>query len=909
VQFFRLLTRIGLSLSIAGIGGSALADDPPKTLAPATQPLITGRSITPDFDASHDVGSLPVNMIPLRGGEFAVCSDAGFRQFLWTIRTDTGAGVMRLPFSNRGANPKTNGLYYGLAASDDGTLYAAQGNFDAIAVLTVDAQGNLAEKRQIKTKKADFPSGLALDAKGRLYVANNDPQPPGTPIPSSMAIYDAASGKEIGRHAFSKSFGGLPNFPLGIAALSDGSKTYVASERDGIVFALNTSDPANIEEKAAITTGLHPLALLLDKSQKRLFVANAHSDTISIIDAATDAVSATILLRPSIAKDVVGATPTGLALSANEKWLYVTLGDMNAVAMVDVLDKEVEAYLPAGWYPTAVVVSPDGKRLLVSNAKGTKLRNPNPKERQQATENIIEGNVQTISIPPKAKFKELSQRVLENNRLTPDQLSAANPLKDIGLQAGKITHVIYIVKENRTYDQVLGDLPQGNGNPAYCIFGRDVTPNQHALAERFVLLDNFYDCGEVSGDGWTWSTQAMANEFTIRNVPYEYSTRGHVFDYEGEVNRYPAGGFPAKGADGKPLSVDPAYKEGGPAIPDVAEAPGGHLWDLARKHGLTYRNYGFFVGDGAKNAKGEQITPFNFPSSAGLQPGGHDLAGITDIDFRRFDLEYPDSDAPKFYFEQTHDAKFLWGRTKFGKDDMPSRFSEWNREFQMMLAKDPSGGAVPSLITLRIGDDHTSGAGSDKHTPRGMVADNDYAVGQVIEAVSKSPIWKSTAIFIIEDDAQNGPDHVDEHRSTCYVISPWIKKGSVDHSFQNTVSCIRTMELLLGLPPMCQYDATAVPILDWDTAPNNAAPFAATITKKEYAIEHNPKAGQLAPASPEQQAALDSDSWDFIHADHAPADKLNRIIWQSVKGWGSKMPATPKTFNPLGVKVADDDDD
>src|SRR5206468_10212938 len=202
------------------------------------------------------------------------------------------------------------------------------------------------------------------------------------------------------------------------------------------------------------------------------------SDTISVVDTATNTVTSTVLLRPTVARDIVGATPTGLALSGDEKWLYVTLGDMNAVALVDVKDNEVEAYVPAGWYPTSVIVSPDGKRLLVSNAKGTKLRNPNPREKQQNPINILEGNVLTIDVPPKAKFQELSQKVLINNRLTPDQLSAANPLASIGLQAGKIKHVIYIVKENRTYDQVLGDMPQGNGEPKYCIFGKDVTPNE-----------------------------------------------------------------------------------------------------------------------------------------------------------------------------------------------------------------------------------------------------------------------------------------------------------------------------------------------------------------------------------------------------------------------------------------------
>src|SRR5205085_244455 len=281
-------------------------------------------------------------------------------------------------------------------------------------------------------------------------------------------------------------------------------------------------------------------------------------------------------------------TPTGLALSPDEKRLYATLGDMNAVAVIDIPDVELDGYIPAGWYPSSLVVTPDAKRLLIANAKGTTLRNPNPPmsatqrtnrrtgiPAQQSPLNIVEGDVISVALPAKADLKKLTEQVLEYNRLTPRFINDHNPLKDIGLQAGKIKHVLYIVKENRTYDHVLGDLKQGNGDTRYTAFPRKITPNQHALAERFVLMDNFYDSGEVSGDGWTWSTQAMANEYTIRNVPYEYSNRGHTFDYEGEVNHYPTGGFPAKGPDGQPLSEHPDFKDGGKPVPDVAESPGG----------------------------------------------------------------------------------------------------------------------------------------------------------------------------------------------------------------------------------------------------------------------------------------------------------------------------------------------
>ncbi len=890
-----------------------------------TPPLVTGRSITPVADAAQDVGSLPVNLIPVHGGRFVVSTDEGYRQALWVIRIEDGKGVSHVNFPKGPTTQKSNGLYYGLAAAPDGTLYAAQGNHDSIAILKVAEDGTLTKQRTIATKKGDFPSGLALDGQGRLYVANNDPPAvPQAQAPSSVAVYDAAAGSELGRFAFVDSFGGTPNFPLAVAVKSDGSRLYVGSQRDAAVYVLDTSDPAQIKQAGKLSTGSHPIALLLDKAQKRLFVANAHSDTVSIVDTSNNQVTGTVLLRPDVVKDVAGATPTGLALSANEKWLYVTLGDMNAVAVIDVPDVELEAYVPAGWYPMAVVPSPDGKKLLVANAKGTTVRNPNPPPgvartqpttasvpRNQSPLNILEGNVVSMPVPTKDQFKALTQQVLENNRLTPKHFSASNPLKEIGLQAGKIKHVIYIVKENRTYDHVLGDLPQGNGNPRYCAFPRDITPNQHALAERFVLMDNFYDSGEVSGDGWTWSTQAMANEYTIRNVPYQYSDRGRKFDYEGQVNDYPTGGFPPAGPDGKPLSEHPQFKEGAKAIPDVSEAPGGHLWDMARKHNLTYRNYGFFVGGGTKTKDGKTIIPDNWPSSAGLQPGGRDLDGVTDLDFRRFDLDYPDSDAARLYFEKTKDPKFLWGKAKYGAADAPSRFSEWNREFQMMLTKDPTGAAVPNLMTVRFCTDHTAGLNADKHTPRSMVADNDYAVGQLVETVSKSPIWRSCAIVVIEDDAQNGPDHVDAHRSTCYLISPWIKRGSIDHTFHNTASCLRTIELLLGLPPMCQYDATAQPILNWDTAPNNDAAYEAILPPEAVIRERNPSVNEVKPVSPEARLMKRSMEMDFANADKAPADELNDIIWKTVKGWDAEQPPTPRgtVAGIAGAKAKDDDDD
>ncbi len=909
----RALGVAGLAV-VAAAAVAAVADG-------GDNPLVTGRSIQqPPLGVQQNVGSLPMNMIRSADGRFALVTDMGFRQSLWSVRTADGVGVAHVDFSNHPPNRSTNGLYYGLAITPGGTLYAAQGGNDSIAVLQLASDGGLTQTGSFPTRKGDFPAGLALDNRGLLYVTNNDP---GTfTKPGSMAIYQASTGAELGRYAFAGSGFGTPNFPLAVAALPNGAKTYVASQRDGAVYVLNTVNPAAPTLLGTIPTGAHPDYEVLSKDGSRLYVANAQSDTVSVIDTGTDRVMDTILIRPSEARGPVTASPTGLALSPSGDTLYVALGDFNAVAVVRLRNDRVEGYVPVGWYPTAVVVSGDNRNLLVANAKGTQTRNPNPGYIQDPTNqyilNIIEGNVQTLPLPDEAALRAGTRTVLANNGVGPDgdehegagDEQGANGAGDgadeqrpgrarsgrarsgrdlseggaFGLPVGKIRHVIYIVKENRTYDQVLGDLPQGNGDTSLVQFGKEVTPNQHAIASRFVLLDNFYDCGEASGDGWPWSTQALANEYVIKNLPYNYSGRGRNYDFEGQNNGYPTGGFPATDPDGKPLS--PVFPAGAPPIPDVAEGPGGHLWDVVQQAGRSYRNYGFYYTFGVPG-----VIPDNYPATAGIQPPGHDLAGRSDWDFRRYDNDYPDSEGPLRAYRLTGNPLCLYARTAYGKYQMPSRFSEWQREFRQMLKKDPAGGAVPDLMTVRVHHDHTQGLTPGKHTPRSEVADNDFAVGQLVEEVSKSSIWSSTAIFVIEDDAQDGADHVDAHRSVCYVASPWIRAGSVDHTFYNTTSVLRTIELLLGVGPMTGYDAGATPIQDWDRSPSNGSAFSAQLPDPGIVCEVT-RAWLHAIRSPGlRKLAAESARMDFSRPDRAPSRRLNEIIWKSVKGVDSRMPA------------------
>jgi YVTN family beta-propeller protein len=892
------------------------------------EPLITGKAISPTTLPTQNIGSLPMNMILTPNGKFAITSDMGLYESMWVIRTSDGKGASQVEFSNAAPGKtlapageaskettdpgsyKTNGLYYGLAMTKDAsTIYAAQGGHDSIAVMSLDANGKLSRTGTIRTKHEDFPAGLALDDRGRLYVSNNaagEDNP--YKLTGSVAIYDPATKSELGRFTFSDSHQGTSNFPLGIAVLGDGSKTYVAAERDDAVYILNTRDATKPTLAKMLPTGAHPVALLLSRDQSRLYVANSLSDTISVIDTKSDQIVSTVLLRPRAARDLPGVSPVALALSPDEKTLYAAVGDMNAVAVIDTADSELLGYIPTGWYPSSVAVAHDGRSLLVTNAKGTSVRNPNnmpdpqvPRSKKKAALAVLEGNVLRISIPRGKDLQAATDDVLKDNRIDVLEHPAKNPLAGIGLAAGKIKHVIYIIKENRTYDQVLGDLPQGNGDKSLVLFGRNITPNQHALAERFVLLDNLYACGEVSGDGWDWSTQGMADAYVVRNIPYNYSHRGRKFDEEGQNNAYPTGGAPGVDQNGKPWT-NPAFRRENKPVPDVANT-GRNIWDAARDAHITFRNYGFFMSFDDRSA-GLVGAPDNLPCAVGLQPGGHDLSGITDLDFRRFDQDYADSEASEFYFKQTADKRCLWPLAHYGKDKLPSRFTEWNREFQLMLKKDATGGSVPNLMLVRMPTDHTVSARSGAHTPSSYLADNDYGVGQIVDAVSRSAIWKDTAIFIIEDDAQSGVDHVDSHRTTAYVISPWIKQNSVDHHFYNTDSVLKTIELLLGLHPLSQYDAIADPIMDWDTSPTNAAPFTAVMPPNELIAAHNPTADPLSRTDPRWEMAKASDAMDFTHADAAPARQADEIVWHTIKGANSKMPQ----WRGAALGKPDDDD-
>lgn len=819
--------------------------------------LPTGKLIRP-IGTHVEVGSYPSNMILSPDGRFAVVSTMGFREYLSVISTDNGKLVSQLPFNKENGDKPRDGLYYGLSFAPNGTLFVSHGGQDLIGRFKLSSAGALTSAGNPISNPAPkdsvqpyFPAGIGTTSQGLLVVANNETTYQ-TDYRGSVSVIDPNSGKEL-KH--------IPcaGFPYGIAVLTKGPRrdaiAYVGGERDGVVDVVDLNAG---RVKKSIRVGASPVQLLLNKSQSRLFVANSASDTVSVIDTAVGRVIDTILLRPSDLSGLPGAGPLGLCLSPDEKRLYVTLSDMNAVGVVDLKKRSLIGMFPTGWLPTSVLVTKNG--LLVASAKGVKTQHPNNKpvgDLGQYIQDLITGTVTKVDTPGDARLQSLTATVVANNRL---RLGLDKPTHP-NLPNPGIKYVIYVIKENRTYDNVLGDLPQGNGDSSICIFPRKVTPNLHALAERFVLLDNFHVCAEVSQDGWVWSTAGMIGAYASRNTPYNYSDRGRNYDTEGSNN-----GIPVDLID----------------IPDATRPPSGYIWEQCKKEKVSYRNFGFFT---------QFIEPLDkrhdvMKTSKDNVPAKKALQGMTDENFRRYDLQYADSEAHLRY-------NWNWPKQRktFGKFNSPSRFSEWNREFQACVAK----GVMPRFQMIRMGNDHTSGTAEGQPAPTAMAADNDFGVGQLVEAVSKSPFWKETLICVIEDDAQAGYDHVDAHRSTAYLVSPYIKKGTIDSHFYNTDSMLRTMELMLGMKPMSQYDAVASPISVFGSTLSNAEPYTAILPDREIVCQVNKSTAYRSRDSKRISNYVEESLVD---------EDLNDILWGSIKGARVPRPAVRK-----GLQFMPEDDD
>ena len=809
--------------------------------------IVTGKFISPTGE-QVEVGSSPVNMKMSPDGRFIAVTDCGFREQLTILDANNGHVLSKRTFA--GVRSEPSGLYYGLAftqVAGKTLLYVSRGAQDLISVYEVAPDGTTSAAGEITNPAPETAArlphhiaGIAASADGsRIYAVNNQTHAYNGMHGSVTAF--SRDGKVLKEYAT----GGYPMDVVYAASPSHMSKLFVSNERDGNITAVDLAS-GNTE---TIKTGANPVSLLLNKDQTKLYVSNSCGDTVSVVDTASNRVTQTILIRIGDLKGLPGATPLGSSLSADESTLYVALADANAVAVVDLKANKLSGFIPAGWGPTAAIVSPNGSHLFVSNAKGVATRNPNNKRVRnwdQYPPNILEGTVSFIDLPYALKDLAAStSTVLANNMAVggverKNQKAFVNP---------GIDHVVYIIKENRTYDQVLGDDKRGNGDPSICLFPKEVTPNQHALAERFVLLDNFYVCAEVSFDGWSWSTQGIANPYIERNVPYNYSGRGRTYDSEGENSNVP---------------IDLL------GIHDVSAGPNGFIWDQCAKQNVSYRNYGFFLANKStvKDPKtGKPLTENNTPSKK-------NLLGHSNTDFLQFDTAFADSDAwTKYGLPKAPRQMATYGTHKDS-----SRVSVWKRDFDEFVKNNN----MPRFSMLRLMRDHTAGTGAGQTSPRGMVADNDYAVGQVVDAISHSQYWKNTVICVLEDDAQAGFDHVDCHRSIAFVISPWIEKGTLDSHFYNTDSMLRTMELVLGLKPLSQYDAVASPINVFAKGAKNSEPYNAILPAKEIIGEVNKRTAYRSKDSDKLIARFKEDS--------APDIELNDILWGAVKGANAPRP-------------------
>jgi YVTN family beta-propeller protein len=584
----------------------------------------------------------------------------------------------------------------------------------------------------------------------------------------------------------------------------------------------------------------HPNEMILNKNGHYLFVANANRNTVTVIDT-QHGITVETLFASFSPLQPPGSTPMSLALSPDENQLYVANACNNNVAVFDVSSigrSKSMGFIPVGWYPTSVRVTPDGRHLVVANGKGlvskANPKGPVPGQRRtpesQFIDELFPGTLSIIELPKRESDykKQLAAWTAQAYLCTPQQSVAQvtpsenNPVPSQPGKASPIKHVIYIIKENRTYDQVLGDMKEGNGEAALCLFPEKVTPNLHKLAREFVLLDNFYVDAEVSADGHEWSMGAYATDFVEKTWPLNYR-KAKKFPYPSE------GRFP------------------------IATPAGGYLWDRAAQEGLSYRSYGEFVYNG-KTPKDP-----GFTRTATLKGHFHPM-------YRGFDTGYPDLKRAERFIEE---------------------LKRMARENEM-----------PNLIILRLPNDHTSGVAPGKPTPAAAVADNDRALGMIVEAVSRSKFWAQTAIFVLEDDAQNGPDHVDAHRSPAFVISPYTRRGMVDSTMYSTTSMLRTMELILGLKPMSQFDAAATPMYNafdmWaNLKPYEAAPASVDLNERNLVMNRDTETSR---------------KMDFSKEDAVDDQLLNGIIWRSVRGQDSVMPAPVRAAFVMAQPKKDNDD-
>jgi YVTN family beta-propeller protein len=619
--------------------------------------------------------------------------------------------------------------------------------------------------------------------------------------------------------------------PYDVAIARNGKMLYVSDWTTRSVLAVS---PEDLRVVASIGVGEHPNQIAVHPKDDRIFVACASSNCVSVIDTVRGVVTETIVtsLFPRAPE---GSTPAAVAISPDGETLYVANADNNCVAVIEVEDanrSQVQGFIPTGWYPTALAVTPDSKTLLVGIGKGNQTH-PNPVTEKDKKEGMITAyNPQTTSrrlpfpyigttlsgalaivpVPDKKALEDYTSTVYRNCPYSDKLLTVAPyPTKTaIPTKVGDpspIKHIIYIIKENRTYDQVFGDIPRGNGDPTLTVFGRDVTPNHHKLADEFVLLDNLYCNGHVSVDGHPWSTMAYNTDYIAKDWALTYSARAGIdIDDDG----------------------------------DLAKAPSGFLWDACARKGLSYRSYGE-LGKRVSQPDGSFKMEGRVPSLIGHYN--------------------PEFGGPRPDKKKRRDTENV--------DIFLTEYKKYENE-----------GKLPAFTVMSLGEDHTEGTRTGSNTPAACVASNDLALGRLVDAVSHSKSWPETAIFVIEDDAQNGPDHVDAHRTVGLVISPYTKRNALDSTQYQTVSMLRTMELILGLPPLSQFDAAASPMFASFNDKADLTPYACEPARIDLDAMNN----KLA------YGADRSNAMDFSEYDRIDDFELNEILWRAIKGPDAPLP-------------------
>jgi YVTN family beta-propeller protein len=628
---------------------------------------------------------------------------------------------------------------------------------------------------------------------------------------------------------------------------------------------------------ASVTVGLHPTGLSWDESHARLFVANGNSDDISVVDTRTNAVVGTIAADP-FRERRIGIAPTAVALADGGRRLYVTLGGANAVAVYDAtvadgIPSRFRGLIPTGWYPSSLDVSADGRTLTVGTLFGMGSGTGSHGGQRGRYVHAVRGSVNVIDVPTDAQLDAYTTSVAQNNRRhlaaspgpSPSIVAragiASRPVPERPGEPSPIEHVVYIIRENRTYDQILGDIGKGASDPSLVMYGRDVTPNAHALSEQFVLLDHFFASGGNSADGHNWLTQANETDYPIWPL------------YEGRS-------YPSEGIDA------------------LAYSSGGFIWEAAEAKGKSVTVFGEYAPS-IQEPKAALRTRL-FAQYRDAQP--HDPAVLRGLMKKEYDT-HSDIRSLDRLLVREYPGWTMDSPDVVKADVIIDHLREWEARKSM-----------PNLVMVILPSDHTVGTSAGWCTPKACVADNDLALGRIVEALSHSSFWKSMAILSVEDDAQDGVDHIDGHRTVALVASPYARRGVIDSTYYSQPSMVKTIELMLGLPALSAFDLVATDMrasfLDAGAQPD-LTPYTALVPKQSL-YEVNQRVGEITGpnAGPRRTAALASARMRFDAPDAAPSERLNRILWHDARGWKTPYPAVKRSlFFPLSIDIADEDRD